>query len=533
MKMKSRLLLTLIIPCLLIPVQGCSQQSNLPKKQTPTAVESKTAASSTAYWPGDSWRVSTPEEQGMDSGRLLEMLNFIKDGGNEIHSIVVIRNGYKVMDANFFPYKSDTKHVVFSCTKSITSTLFGIASGEGKIKSVDDKVLEYFSDKSIQKVDEKKKELTLKHLLTMTAGFDWSEYGAYDSNDSWIQMRNSKNAVQYILDKPMKEKPGSSFYYNTGASHLLSAVLQKATGKKTADYAEQKLFKPLGIRDVYWEEDVEGINIGGAGVYMSPLDMARLGYLYLRNGQWNGVQVIPENWVKEATNKHVETPAGLAGHDGYGYQWWMNKFGGYSARGFGGQYIFVLPEYDIVTVFTSSLQGSNFFLPEGLVESFIIPSAKSTESINGNTEAPRKLQRTVEVLQKAPEPKEIPALSQIAKDISGKLMKLENGEELVLSFNEGKNAEFRHGPTNNMLVGLDGVYRVSDAGKYWPLPDNNMIAAKGVWEDHKTFVLTVISLHEMDKLTYRFTFEGQAVNVEFLSQQGGEIMKSKGQVKAE
>lgn len=485
------------------------------------------------YWPGDAWRVSTPEEQGMDSEKLLNMLNYIESSNLGMHSIVVIRNGYMVMDAGFFPYKSDIKHAINSCTKSITSTLLGIAERENLIHGTDQKVLDYFSDRSIKNVDEKKKTLTLENLLTMTPGFEWSENGYYGSDDSWMQASWNENPVGFILDKPVPEEPGTVFYYNSGASHLLSAVLQKATGKKAYDYANEKLFTPIGIKEVYWNEDPQGINIGGGGAYMTPLDMARFGYLYLKNGYWNGTQVVPERWVQQATAKQIDTPNGLAGKYGYGYQWWMNNFGGYSARGYGGQYIFVLPEYEIVAVFTASMFGSQFFLPESLVESFIIPAVKSSKAISGSEETTEKLNEKLRLIQQPPETGETSVMPETAYKLSGREMKLENGNELSLTFNKGTNAifaEFSHGPSNKILVGLDDVYRVSDAGIYWPLPEQNLVAAKGFWEEENEFILKLISLHEADELTYRFTFTNSDVNVEFTSRQGGEIMNSKGKI---
>lgn len=155
----------------------------------------------------------------------------------------------------------------------------------------------------------------------MTTGVEWYENGNYGENDSWIQMTYSKDLVQYFLNKPMKEAPGTRFNYNTGASHLLSVILKKATGKNTYDYATQKLFKPLGIKEVFWESDPQGVSIGGTNMYLSPLDMARFGYLYLRNGCWDGKQVVSENWIKEATTKHIDTSNAIAGQHGYGYKW--------------------------------------------------------------------------------------------------------------------------------------------------------------------------------------------------------------------
>ena len=520
-----------ILICLLVSITGCSNaQTELNNTEQLTA-QSGSVSAENNYWPDDSWRESTPEKQGMDSEKLSGMLEYIQSTGNEMHSIVIIRNGYKVLDANFFPYKSNIKHVVNSCTKSITSALFGIALEEGLIKSADARVLDYFQDRSVKNSDDNKKALTLEHLLTMTAGFDWSENGSYGPGDSWMRMRNSDDPVQYILDNPMSEAPGTSFYYNTGASHLLSAVLNEVTGQKTADYAEQKLFGPVGIKDVYWQEDPQGINIGGAGIYMTPQDMARFGYLFLQNGLWKDTQVVPEHWAEQATVRKVDTPNGLAGRYGYGYQWWMNHFGGYSARGFGGQYIFVLPEYNMVAVFTGSLTGMGFFLPESLVDSFIIPSVKSSGTLTENSDSSARLVGILENIEEAPQPEKVPDLPKIAEIISGKSILMESGDELYLAFPNGANAEFRHGPSNSIAIGLDNVYKVSDAGRYWPLPDHNMVAAKGFWKDEKTFVIKLLSLYEMDELTYTLTFERNQVDFVFASRQGGELLRTKGEIK--
>jgi hypothetical protein len=343
-------------------------------------------------------------------------------------------------------------------------------------------------------------------------------------------MCNSENPVQFILDRQIAETPGSSFYYNTGASHLISAILNNVTGKKTADYAGQKLFEPIGIKDFYWQEEQQGINIGGAGIFMTPQDMARFGYLFLQNGYWEDSQIVSESWIKQATARQVETPNGLAGRYGYGYQWWMNSFGGYSARGYGGQYIFVLPDYNIVAVFTGALQGGSFFLPEDLVGSFIIPSVNTKESIKKNTDSSVQLENLLKNIQESPKPEKVPELPPMVKNISGKLIKMENGDEIYLAFPNGMNAEFRHGPSSNITIGLDNVYRISDAGRYWPLPDHNIVASKGFWEDEKTFIIKLLSLHEMDELTYTLSFEKNHVNLVFESRQGGELMRTEGKI---
>ncbi|MHB8880707.1 MAG: serine hydrolase domain-containing protein [Thermodesulfovibrionales bacterium] len=329
--------------------------------------------SPSAYWPAGSWRTSSPEAQGIDPEKISALIQEIRTGQKKIHSLLIVRNGYLITEEYFPPYSKDSRHMLFSCTKSITSALVGIAVSDGLIKSLDEKVTGYFPDLNIDNRDSRKDAITIRHLLEMSAGLDWVEDGNYGSpTDSVTLMRLSGDQINYVLDQPMKEDPGKIFYYCSGASHLLSGILQRTTGKSAFEYGKQRLFDPLGIKDISWTADENGINLGGDGISMTPADMARFGYLYLRNGRWDNRQVVPAAWVAESTKKHIDTPDGLAGRYGYGYQWWMNRFGGYSARGYGGQYIFVIPEYDLVIVFTGELSLRDLFLPETLVESYLL-----------------------------------------------------------------------------------------------------------------------------------------------------------------
>ncbi len=533
-KVKKIFLSIFMTICMLSSFVACGKNTETESSSTADYTDKATTSKVSQYWPDKKWRTSSPQEQGMSSEKLLEMINLIQKQQIDIHSIVIIRNGYKVLDASFFPYKSDLKHSIFSCTKGVTSTLMGIATEEGDIKDINQKVVDFFPEYTIENLDEAKKNLTLSHLLTMTTGLEWKENGSYDGTDSWVQTRWSGNYVQYILNNPMSQDPGTSFYYNSGASHLLSAVLQKSTGQNTYDYATRKLFEPLGIKEVFWESDPQGVNIGGTNLFMSAQDMARFGYLYLRNGCWNGKQLVSESWIKEATTKHVDTPNAIAGRDGYGYQWWMNSFGGYSARGYGGQYIFVIPEEDLVVVFTSSLQGSDFFVPESLTKNYILTAVNSTQSLEDDQVVSNQLQSKLEEIQNPPKSSEIPPFPLLAKGVSGKKLELENGEVLELDFSEngnGPSVSFRHRMSNSIAIGLDDVYQISDAGNYWPLPDHNMVATKGQWKDDKTFVINLLSLHEIDKIIYTISFEGSTVDVRMSSLQSGEIMHSKGQMK--
>jgi CubicO group peptidase (beta-lactamase class C family) len=305
----------------------------------------------------------------MDPELLAQMLQAIEDRELNIHSVLVIRNGYIVTEAYFPPYQQDSKHELWSVTKSVVSALVGITIDEGSIDGVNQPVLDYFPDPTIASSDPRKQTMTLEHLLTMTSGLDWSD------DRSIYGMMRSRDAPRYVLDRLLDEEPGTRFNYNSGNTHVLSAIIQETSGRSTLDFAREHLFDPLGISDVEWETDSSGIPIGGWGLWMRPRDMAKLGYLYLNEGVWDGQQVIPADWVRESTEPRLQVEEVLEPWDlYYGYGWWVHEFGAYAAHGRGGQFIFVFPDLEVVVVFTSSLPESKFVEPELLIRDFVVPA---------------------------------------------------------------------------------------------------------------------------------------------------------------
>jgi CubicO group peptidase (beta-lactamase class C family) len=305
----------------------------------------------------------------MDSQKLAQMLDAIEQQHLGFHSLLIVRHGYLVSETYFGSYQQDTRHPLYSCTKSFVSTLIGIALEQGHIAGTDQRVLDFFPGYTFANLDEPKKAMTLEDLLTMRSGLDWQE-----GDPAYRAMYQSPDWVQFMLDKPMAQSPGSQFNYCSGCSHLLSAVLQQTTGMNPRDFAEQYLFQPLGISNIEWDTDAAGIPIGGWGLQMTPRDMAKLGYLYLRNGQWDGQQVISAGWVENATRKHTETDGDL----GYGYQWWTHpSLAGYTALGRYGQTIFVIPEADLVIVTTAELDNHDEIFR--LIEQYILPAVQASQ----------------------------------------------------------------------------------------------------------------------------------------------------------
>ncbi|MGE8204661.1 serine hydrolase domain-containing protein [Heyndrickxia sp. NPDC080065] len=241
-----------------------------------------------------------------------------------------------------------------SVTKSVISILMGIAIDKGKIDSIKAPISNYLSN-----VPEDKRNITMEHLLTMTPGYEWGEFGEWGGRP--FPMINSKNWVKFVLEKNMETEPGMKMAYNSGASHLLSAILQKAANDKSSAYAEKELFKPLGITDYRWYEDSKGISIGGFGLCLKSKDMLKIGIMMLERGGWSNKQLVSDEWVSSSTTAKYHTYDHIGS---YGYHWWVltdespNIF---FAMGFGGQYIIVSPSHKLVVVFTSELYNDTFF----------------------------------------------------------------------------------------------------------------------------------------------------------------------------
>ncbi len=308
------------------------------------------------YWPTEEWRTSTPEEQDMDSAKLDQVMEYIDDWDINIHSVIVIRNGYIVLEE--YPavdYDQDDAHVVQSITKNFVSTLIGIAIEEGFIDGVGQKLAELFPDRTIKNLDSRKEKMTLEDILTMKAGLEWDEwkYLYSDARNHYIQAMRSSDPIQYVLDVPMMEEPGVRWNYNGGTSDLLSALIAEATGYDTLDFAREFLFGPLGITEASWYRHDAGFYLGGGGLELTPRDMAKFGYLYLNGGKWEDKQIVPADFVAEA----VKTQSPVSASRGYGYQsWWTYpQRGVYNAAGLLGQRIYVVPDLDLVVVFTANI----------------------------------------------------------------------------------------------------------------------------------------------------------------------------------
>lgn len=336
-----------------------------------------------AYWPTSGWRYCKPEEVGMDSEKLKELndeILLLLELHVDVNSVMIIKDGYVVAEQYYSDeYSADSLHSIYSCTKSLTSALMGIAMSQGFIRDVDVLMTEYFQEYEIANMTVAKQAISLEHLLTMSAGFEWFEleYPYGDERNTFYNFVRSNNRVQFALDRPMSADPGVEYSYNTGISHLLSAILQESTGIRADSFALENLLEPLGITRYYWPIDAQGVAYGGNGVRMKPRDMAKFGYLYLKDGLWEEEQLVPADWVQVSQQKHIAWK--YIPDNYYGYHWWVSNNNYYSAVGFGGQWIMVVPEQNLVVVFTNHFAEGDelqWSTPERLLTTYILPAVK-------------------------------------------------------------------------------------------------------------------------------------------------------------
>jgi CubicO group peptidase (beta-lactamase class C family) len=445
--------------------------------------------------PSPDWLRATPESVGIDSSAFVEMLAFIRERQIPVHSIQIVRDGQLALDAYFFPYDGRTRHDVASVTKSITSILIGMAIDRGQIRDVSRPIMDFFP--SYNPGEGKKPRQTIEHLLTMRSGWDCG----FEPNEGRLfEMRKSPDWIRFMLDLPVVAEPGAHWGYCSGNCHVLSAILTQATGTNALVFAREHLFDPLQIRDVFWVADPEGRNHGWGDLQLHPLDMAKIGQLFLQRGRWGDRQVISEKWVKASVQARAQT----SNKDGYGYYWWIKGAdfpGMFEAVGRGGQRITVWPDKNLVLVFT----GGGF--EPGDLAPFILKSLKADGPLPKNPTANQKLKTSLAAAMRAPLAKATAPPSAMATRISGKRFTLARNQldltSLSLTFNDSAVAtlEFsRLGKTFRSPVGLDGIERFS-TDKLIELP----FVCKGHWTSDRVFHL------ELDRVggisLYRFQLE--------------------------
>ena len=453
-------------------------------------------------FPAESWRTSTPEEQGLDSAKLAKGLLAIRENGTNIHSLMIVRNGAVILDSYFYPYDGSTYHDLASVTKSVMTTLIGIAADQGKL-SLDDPMLSFFPDRDIANLDERKQGITVRHLVSMSSGLDCTPA---DNEKTLREMMASPDWVQFTLDRKVISEPGARFVYCSPGMHLLSAILQKATSMTALEFARINLFEPLGIRDVYWPADPQGVTHGWGDISLHPVDMAKFGILVLHQGQWEGKQIVSRVWVGSATQMHMK---GTGKVEDYGYGWWISpenaELAYFLATGNGGQKIRVVPTLNLILVTT----GGGFEPSE--IEPYVVAAMTDLEKpLPANPTGVASLNAALTAIAQGPEPQAVPPLPATANAISGQTFVFESNPDLLslrLDFDDPKGAEaifqleVANEPGPRVIgVGLDGLYRSSQAGR--------PIIARGTWVDAQTFVVDYNEGPGLAIYTLRMHFDG-------------------------
>ena len=309
---------------------------------------------------------STPESQGVSSDRIRAFVEAADQHVDTMHSFMLVRHGHVLAEGWWSPEAADKPHILWSLSKSFTSTAVGLAVAEGKL-DMDDKVLDFFPDDAPANPSANLKAMRVRDLLTMSTGHD--PVPRLTAADVWTKK---------FLAEPVPHEPGSTFLYNTPATYMQSALVQKVTGQTVLDYLTPRLFEPLGIKKPTWDTGPQGISIGGYGLCLCTEDIAKFGQLYLQKGRWNGEQLVPAEWIAAATSKQVENDKAPSGRNpdwrqGYGFQFWRCRHGAYRGDGKDGQFCIVLPQQDAVfaiTAKTGNLQGQLDLVWEHLLPAF-------------------------------------------------------------------------------------------------------------------------------------------------------------------
>jgi CubicO group peptidase (beta-lactamase class C family) len=447
------------------------------------------------YWPTEGWKEAPAEQQGIDSVLLAEGVRSIQEKHLAIDSLMIVRNGYVVLDAHFSPYDASFPHDLASVTKSVMTTLIGIAVDQGKLQ-LDQKVVSFFPDRLIATLDERKKNMTILDLVSMRNGM---ESKCFKGDELTLDaMRLAPDWVQAALDRKMVYEPGTHFCYDSPGMHLLSAILQETTGQTALEFAQQNLFGPLGIRDVVWLADPQGYTHGWGDLHLKPEDAAKLGYLWLNRGFWNGQQIVSASWVSAS----VQANSRMVGNEyGYGYGWWVTPVDFY-AMGREGQYIRVIPSTNMIVVITAGGADFNQVMPSLLK---VLLSSRKELPVNPSGQA--ELAKALSAVSQGSSIYSFTSLPEKAREISGQTFtcdpNLVGVTSLRLDFNGPGEAGISLRMNSQDIfwpVGLDGRYRMATYGQ----------ATSGYWEDEQTFVLNIF---DIGQLTRTLHFDGENLEI--------------------
>jgi len=458
-----------------------------------------------------------PESVGIPSAAIEAFVDANEKRVGGLHSFMLLRHGRVAAEAWWPPYAAERPHMLFSLSKSFTSTAVGLAVAEGRL-TVDDAVLSFFPDKAPRRVSRNLAAMRVRHLLSMNTGH------AVDTTEAMISRRGGDWARTF-LSLPVAHQPGSHFLYNTGATYMLSAIVQRLTGQTLLDYLTPRLFVPLGIEGASWETCPQGVNTGGFGLSVRTEDIARFGQLYLQEGLWQGQRLIPASWVAEATAIHSDNSSQTNPDwkQGYGYQFWRCRHNAYRGDGAYGQYCVVMPDQDAVLAITSGVRDMQAVLDT--VWEHLLP-AMAPDSLATDPAAEERLRRML--AERMVPPAQGAAHAPLGREVGGRYS-LDANPYGLRSLTFG----FHRGSATVRVASTAGVLRLATAPGAWqeaqevtprkplgpPLRRPGMpggpAAASGAWTAADTYALRICYVETpfLVDLSCRFADGGVTVTV--------------------
>jgi CubicO group peptidase (beta-lactamase class C family) len=467
-------------------------------------------------WAQKSLPHSSPEQQGISSADLLAFVDAADKEVDAMNSFMLVRHGHVVAEGWWAPYDRDTPHMLYSLSKSFTSTAVGFAVAEGKL-NLDDQVIKFFPDEAPADPSANLRAMRVRDLLRMNTG---------NQSEAPIRVNfpdlQTESWVKTFLTHPVPFKPGTHFLYNSPAAYMLSAIVQKVTGMTVLGYLRPRLFEPLGFKDPTWVSSPQGITAGAYGLSVRTEEIARLGELYLQKGMWNGKQIIPAHWVAQATA--IQTSTGSAPSSdwdqGYGYQFWRSRHNSFRGDGAFGQFCMVIPELDAVVAITSGVRNMQQVM--NLVWDKLLPAMKP-ERLPENAAARRQLEARLAALKvKFPDGS---ASSQMSSSVSGKWFEFAENDRGI------KAVSFDFNSTSPALIvrTTAGETRVTVRRDTWStsrgtftngvdhilaVPANPLVATSGAWTEPDTFTVKIVLYETPFYSTLNFKFDGERLLID-------------------
>ncbi len=454
---------------------------------------------------------SAPEAQGVASTALLSFVETLDKSIEGMHGIVVVRHGNVILEGWWSPYDARTPHMLYSLSKSFTSTAVGLAIAEGKL-SVDDEVLKFFPEDAPSEPGKNLKLMRVSDLLRMSTGQQAEAKVADNKDQPWTKT---------FLAQDVPFKPGSHFLYNTPATYMLSAIVQKVTGETVLDYLRPRIFEPLGIKDPTWGTSPQGVSLGGYGLSIRTEDIAKFGQLYLQKGRYNGKLLVPEAWVDAATSRQTSNGSAPKSDwdQGYGYQFWRGRHNAYRGDGAFGQYCLVMPDQDTVVAINSGVKNMQAVLT--VIWDHLLPALEPSP-LSANPAAESALKAKLAALQ----------IPTVAGSASNETAKKVTGKRFAFASNPLKveSVTLQCDPTGGetrMTLRVDGKDQTIACGQgQWrkgrailggqsalAAPAEQPAAASGAWTDDDTFTAKLSFVETPFLVTIQLKFDGEEVTM--------------------